>query len=73
MKELSDLEHCTEECRNCTGPRDVGGRLSDVCLYLQRIKAEAKISKTVPQVFECTTVGPAQTDYGLAADAGWFA
>ncbi len=52
IKELSDLEHCTEECRNCTGPRDAGGRLSDVCLHIQLIKAEATISKTVSQVFE---------------------
>lgn len=52
IKELSDLEHCTEECRNCTGPRNDGGRLSDVCLNIQLIKVEAKISKIVSQVFE---------------------
>jgi len=52
MKELSDLEHCTEECEHCCIKQGPSGRLSNVCLFLQQTRAEEKISKIVPQVFE---------------------
>ncbi len=52
MKELSDLEQCTEGCANCRKAQDAGGKLSKVCLILQCSKAEDKVRKTVPQVFD---------------------
>ncbi len=52
MKELSDLEHCTEECKCCCVNQNSNGKLSNVCLFLQLTRAEDKISKFVPQVFE---------------------
>lgn len=52
MKELLDLEHCTEECECCCIGQDSGSKLSNVCLFLQFSRAEDKIRKIVPQVFE---------------------
>ena len=51
MKELSNLENCKEGCQSCCKAQNDGGRLSDLCLHLQFSRVQAKISRTVPEVF----------------------
>ena len=51
MKELSNLENCKEGCQSCCKAQNDGGRLFDLCLHLQFSRVQAKISRTVPEVF----------------------
>ena len=51
MKELSNLENCKEGCQSCCKAQNDGGRLSDLCLHLKFSRVQAKISRTVPEVF----------------------
>ena len=51
MKELSNLENWKEGCQSCSKAQNDGARLSDLCQHLQISRVQAKISRTVPEVF----------------------